>query len=72
LEASVSALVQVIKYKTYAVKACGRACPDMQPSTLPVIPPPPPVSLAEILRAHPNLVLDPDGLADMETSDTIH
>lgn len=67
-----STLVQAMNFKAYAVKACGRACPDMQPSTLPVIPPLPPVSLAKILRAHPNLVLDPDGLADMETSDTIH
>lgn len=59
-------------HRTYAVRACGRACADMQPGTRPALPLPPPVSIAELLRTHPGMELDPDALASMETSDTLH
>jgi len=58
--------------KTFAVRACGRACADMQPDTRPALPLPPPVSIAELLRTHPGMEIDPDALAIMDTSATLH
>jgi len=66
-----SAMVRAIN-KAYVTRACGRACTDMQPDTRPVVPLSPPVSLMELLRSHPDLQLDPESLAEMEASDTLH
>ena len=67
-----STLVQVISEQDIAVKACGRACPDMHPLTLPVIPVPPPLSLSALMRAYPDMVFRREWLEAMETSETIH
>lgn len=64
--------VQVIDDSTAAIKACGRACPDMNPLTLPVIPLLPPMSLLDLMRAHPDVVIDLEWLAAMETDGTVH
>lgn len=66
------AFVQVISDQEVAVMACGRACPDMQPQTLPVLPASPPLSLLALMRAHPDMVFRPEWLEAMETSETIH
>lgn len=67
-----STFVQVINDQTATIRACGRACPDMHPSTLPAIPVPPPVSLSAILRAHPDMAIDPEWLEGMEAGETVH
>jgi hypothetical protein len=68
----VSAFVQVISEQEVAVKACGRACADMQPSTLPVIPLAPPPSLSALMREHPDMVFQKEWLAAMDAGETIH
>jgi len=67
-----SALIKAMKYNTYTVKACGRPCVDMEPTTLPLLPGQPPVSLAEMQRHNPQLVIDPEWLAQLPVSDTKH
>ena len=68
-----SGFVQVISNQEgVAVKACGRACPDMNPLTLPAVPVAPPLSLGALLRAHPDMVLQPEWLEAMDASETIH
>ena len=67
-----SAFVQVINDQKVAVKACGRACPDMHPLTLPAIPVSPPLSLLALMRAHPELVLQREWLEAMDAGETIH
>ena len=68
----VSAFVQVISDQEVAVKACGRACPDMHPLTLPAVPVAPPLSLSALMRAHPDLVLQREWLEAMDAGETIH
>lgn len=67
-----SAFVQVISDEDLAIKACGRACADMHPSTLPAVPVPAPLSLLALLREHPDLVLQPEWLEAMDAGETIH
>jgi hypothetical protein len=69
---SVSGFVQVINDQDVAVKACGRACPDMHPLTLPAIPVAPPLSLSALMRAHPDMVLQREWLEAMDAGETIH
>jgi hypothetical protein len=57
-------LIKAVTYRTYTVKACGRACPDMDPATLPVLLPRPLVSLAEIQRKCPGMIIEVDVLPD--------
>jgi len=68
----VSAFVQVISDQEVAVKACGRACPDMHPLTLPAIPVSPPLSLLALMRAHPDMELQREWLEAMDAGETIH
>ena len=68
----VSEFVQVISNQEVAVKGCGRACLDMNPLTLPVIPVAPPVSLAALMRAHPDLVFQREWLEAMDAGETVH
>lgn len=67
-----SAFVQVISEQEMAVKACGRACEDMDPQTLPVVPLAPPPSLSALLREHPDIVFQKEWLAAMDAGETIH
>ena len=67
-----SAFVHVISDQEVAVKACGRACPDMHPSTLPALPVLPPLSLLALIRAHPDLVIQREWLEAMDAGETIH
>jgi len=66
------AFLQVFDERTAVIKACGRICADMNPQTLPVIPIPPPLSFLAMRRAHPDMVIDPEWLAGMETGATVH
>ncbi len=68
----VSEFVQVISDQEVAVKACGRACPDMHPLTLPAIPVSPPLSLLALMRAHPDMVFKREWLEAMDAGETIH
>ena len=68
----VSDFVQVISDLEVAVKACGRACPDMHPLTLPAIPASPPLSLSALMRAHPDMVFKREWLEAMDAGETIH
>jgi hypothetical protein len=68
----VSAFVQVISDQEVAVKACGRACPDMHPLTLPAIPFSLPLSLSALMRAHPDMVFEREWLEAMDAGETIH
>jgi len=67
-----SAFVHVISDQDMAVKACGRACRNMYPLSLPAIPVPPPLSLSALIRAHPDLVIQKEWLEAMDAGDTIH
>lgn len=67
-----SEFVQVISNQEVTVKACGRACPDMHPLTLPTIPVAPPVSLLALMRAHPDMVFQREWLDAMDAGETIH
>ena len=67
-----SAFVQIISDQELPVKACGRACPDMHPLTLPAIPVSPPVSLSALMRAHPDMVVKKEWLEAMDAGETIH
>jgi hypothetical protein len=67
-----SALVKAIQYHGYAVKACGRACADMEPTTLPQLPLKLAPSLAAMQREYPGMEVDPEWLEGLPTSDTIH
>lgn len=64
--------VQVISAEQVAVKACGRACLDMNPLTLPVIPVAPPVSLSALMREHPEIVFQREWLEAMDAGETVH
>ena len=66
------AFVHVISDKEVAVKACGRACPDMHPQTLPALPVSPPLSLLALMRAHPGMEFQREWLEAMDASETIH
>jgi len=68
----VGAFMHVIHEQDVAVKACGRACPDMHPLTLPALPVSPPLSLLALMRAHPDLVIQREWLAAMDADETIH
>jgi hypothetical protein len=68
----VNSVVQVIGEQEMAVKACGRACSDMHPLTLPAIPVPPPLSLSALMRAHPDMVIQREWLEAMDAGETIH
>jgi hypothetical protein len=68
----VGEFVQVISDQEVAVKACGRACPDMHPLTLPAIPVSPPLSLLALMRAHPDMVFQREWLEAMDAGETIH
>lgn len=67
-----SAFFQVISEKEAIVKGCGRACADMQPTTLPEIPLAPPLSLLALMREHPDMVIEKEWLAIMEAGETVH
>lgn len=67
-----SAFVQVISDQDVAVKACGRACPDMHPLTLPAVPVAPLLSLSALMRAHPDMVFLREWLEAMDAGETIH
>ncbi len=67
-----SAFVHVISDQEVAVKACGRACPDMHPLTLPTLPVSPPLSLLALVRAHPDMEFQQEWLAAMDADETIH
>ena len=67
-----SEFVQVISDQDVAVKACGRACPDMHPLTLPAIPVAPPLSLSALMRAYPDMVFLREWLEAMDAGETIH
>ena len=67
-----NAFVQVIREQEVAIKACGRACPDMHPLTLPAIPVSSPLSLSALLRAHPDVVFQREWLEAMDAGETIH
>jgi hypothetical protein len=69
---TVSGFVQVISDQEVAVKACGRACPDMHPLTLPAIPVAPLLSLSALMRAHPDMVFLQEWLEAMDAGETIH
>jgi hypothetical protein len=69
---TVGEFVQVISDQDVAIKACGRACPDMHPLTLPVVPVAPPLSLSALLRAHPDMVFLREWLEAMDAGETIH
>ncbi|UCH53023.1 MAG: hypothetical protein JSW09_10615 [Pseudomonadota bacterium] len=66
------AFLHVIRDEDIPVKACGRACPDMEPSSRPILPPSPPLSLLALQRERSELVFPPEWLEAMETSETIH
>ncbi len=66
------AFVQVFSEQEMTVKGCGRACADMQPTTLPAIPVSPPLSLVALMREHPDMVLLPEWLEVMDAGETIH
>lgn len=67
-----SGFVQVFSEQEVVIKACGRACADMHPLTLPAIPASPPLSLSALLRAHPDVVLRREWLEAMDAGETIH
>lgn len=67
-----SAFVHVISDQEMAVKACGRACPNMHPLTLPVLPVSPPLSLLALQREHPDMEFQREWLEAMDAGDTIH
>ena len=67
-----SEFVQVISDQDVAIKACGRACPDMHPLTLPAVPAAPPLSLSALMRAHPDMVFQREWLEAMDAGETIH
>jgi hypothetical protein len=69
---TMNAFVQVISDQEVAVKGCGRACADMQPTTLPVIPVLPPLSLLALMRAHPDMEFQREWLEAMDAGETIH
>jgi hypothetical protein len=64
--------MHVISEQDVAVKACGRACPDMHPLTLPALPVSPPLSLLALMRAHPDMVIQQGWLEAMDAGETIH
>jgi hypothetical protein len=68
----VSGFVQVISDQEVAVKACGRACPDMHPLTLPAIPVSAPLSLSALMRAHPDMEFQREWLEAMDAGETVH
>jgi len=68
----VSEFLQVISDQDVAVKACGRACRDMHPFSMPAIPASPPLSLLALMRAHPDMVLQREWLEAMDAGETIH
>lgn len=67
-----NAFVQVISEQDVAVKACGRACRDMHPLTLPAIPVSPPLSFLELMRDHPEVEFQVEWLDAMDADETIH
>jgi len=68
----VSAFVHVISDQEVAVKACGRACADMTPLTLPALPVSPPLSLLALQREHPEIEFQREWLEAMDAGETIH
>jgi len=66
------AFLHVIPDQDMPVKACGRACVDMNPASRPTLPAEPPLSLLAMQRARPDMVIPPEWLGAMETSGTIH
>jgi len=68
----VSEFVQVISDQDVAIKACGRACPNMHPLTLPAVPVAPPLSLSALMRAYPDMVFLREWLEAMDAGETIH
>lgn len=67
-----SAFLQIISDQEVAVKACGRVCADMKPSTLPALPVSPPLSLLALQREHPEMEFQREWLEAMDAGDTIH
>ncbi len=66
------AFLHVIRDEDVPVKACGRECADMEPSSLPILPAEPPLSLLALQREQPDIVFPLEWLEVMETSKTIH
>lgn len=66
------AFLHVISDQEVAVKACGRACPNMHPSSMPDLPIPPPLSLLELIREHPDVEFQKEWLEAMDAGETIH
>ena len=64
--------IQIIRDEDMAIRACGRACADMSPLTLPVLPATAPISLAALLRAHPEAEIQQEWLEAMEADSTLH
>jgi len=68
----VSAFLQVISEQDAIVKGCGRVCADMLPTSLPIIPVAPPLSIIALLRERPDMVFRQEWLAAMDTHKTVH
>lgn len=66
------AFLHVIRDEDLPIKACGRACADMNPTSQPILPAQPPLSMLELLRDQPDMVFPEEWLEAMETSQTIH
>jgi hypothetical protein len=69
---AVSAFVHVISDQEVTVKACGRACTNMDPSSLPALPVSPPLSILALIRANPDMEFQREWLEAMDAGDTIH
>jgi len=67
-----SAFVQVLSDQEMAIKACGRACADMLPQTLPAVQISAPLSLSAVMREHPEFEFDAEWLASLDASPTVH
>ncbi len=67
-----STFVQIINDQTATIRACGRACPDMRPTTLPEAPPVEFISLSAMMREDPEIALDPSWLEEMDAGETFH
>jgi len=64
--------VQLVSNQDLAIKACGRACASMDPTSRPELPAIAPLSFSQILREHPEVEFEVEWLDALDTSPTIH
>jgi len=69
---TIDSFLQRLNARAMSIQTCGRSCANMDPATLPDLPPAAPLSLLALVRANPDLTFKAWWLVFLDASATVH